>query len=59
MEMLYMNTYNEYLKMPLSLPLKEMTKLHNQMIDEIENDELATKLFDDLLSQASSVTNFV
>ena len=47
-----MNTYQEYLKMPLSLTLEEMNKVHAQIVEEIGNDEIALELYDDLLSQA-------
>ena len=53
-----MNTYQEYSKMPLSLTLEEMTTLHEQIIDEVGNDELATELFEELLSQALKYSEY-
>ena len=47
-----MNTYQEYLKMPLALTFDEMNKVHAQMVEEIGNDEIALELYDDLLTQA-------
>ena len=47
-----MNTYQEYLKMPLSLTFDDMNTIHTQMIEEISNDDIALELYDDLLSQA-------
>ena len=47
-----MNTYQEYLEMPLSLTFEDMNKIHTQMVEEIGNDEIAKELYEDLLSQA-------
>ena len=47
-----MNTYHEYLEMPLSLTFEDMNKIHTQMVDEIGNDDIAKELYEDLLSQS-------
>lgn len=47
-----MNTYQEYLEMPLSLTFEDMNRIHTQMVAEIGNDEIALELYEDLLSQA-------
>lgn len=47
-----MNTYQEYLEMPLSLTFEDMNRIHTQMVAEIGDDEIALELYEDLLSQA-------
>lgn len=47
-----MNTYQEYLEMPLSLSFEYMNRIHTQMVEEISTDEIAKELYEDLLSQA-------
>ena len=53
-----MNTYTEYLEMPLALTVDQMTELHKKMIDEIGSDEDALELFDELIAQATKYANF-
>lgn len=42
-------TYKDYLPMEKSLPFEEMTKIHQQMMDEIGNDEDALELYEELI----------
>lgn len=53
-----MNTYREYLEMPLALTLEQMTELHRQMVDEIGSDEDALELYDELIAQATKYASF-
>lgn len=46
-------TYQDYLPMEKSLPLEKMTKLHQQMMDEIGTDEDALELYAELIEQAN------
>lgn len=46
-------TYKDYLPMEKSLPFEEMTKIHQQMMDEIGNDEDALELYEELIEQAN------
>lgn len=47
-----MNTYQEYLKMPLAMTFDEMDNVHCQMLKEIGTDDIAVELYDDLFAQA-------
>ena len=47
-----MNSYKEYLDMPLSLSFDIMTELHIQILNEIGNDEDALEIYGELISQA-------
>lgn len=47
------NTYKEYLKSVKSLSLEVMQQIHEDMIDEIGNDEEALELYDDLVKTAT------
>ena len=49
-------TYEEYLEKPMSLTMKQCLEIHNQMIDEIGNDEDAIELYDELLEKAIQYT---
>ena len=46
-------TYKDYLPMEKSLPFEEMTKIHQQMMDEIGTDEDALELYAELIEQAN------
>lgn len=48
-------TYKDYLPMEKSLPFEEMTKIHQQMMDEIGNDEDALELYEELIEQAIAI----
>ena len=53
-----MNTYQDYLKMDLSLTVDEMENLYCQMIEEVGNDEIALELYEDLLDQARKYQDY-
>ena len=53
-----MNNYTEYLEMPLSLTLDQMTDLHAQILTEIDTDEDAIELYEELMAQATKYANF-
>lgn len=53
-----MNSYKEYLDMPLSLSFDIMTELHIQILNEIGNDEDALEIYGELISQAIQYSDY-
>ena len=47
------STYDDYLPMPMSLSLEEMTALHRDMVNEIGNDSDSLELFEELIATAT------
>ncbi len=53
-----MNTYSEYLTCKLSLTFDEMLQIHHEMITEIDAEETALELYNDLLLQATKYADY-
>lgn len=53
-----MNTYNNYLEQIYSLSFEDMTLLHEQIISELQNDEDANELYEDLMESATKYAAF-
>lgn len=49
---------DEYGKMELSISLEEMIQLHQNMINEIDSDEDALELYEELVEQANRYMQF-
>ncbi len=47
-----MTTYDEYLPMPKAMPVEKMISIHQQIAEEIENDQDAIDLYDELITAA-------
>lgn len=52
------NTYKDYLSTSLSLTLDEMESIYSDMIINIDADEDATELYQDVLEQAIAYVNY-
>ena len=50
--------YEDYLGLPLSLPLEEMERVHRQMMDEIGNDNDSLELYGELIAAATKYMVF-
>lgn len=48
----------DYEEMELSLSLEDMTRIHQQMMEEIGDDEDALELYEELVSQANRYMTF-
>lgn len=53
-----MNLYKEYLEMPLALDFSHMVALHEEMIQEVGDDEDAKELYEELVEQATKYAEF-
>lgn len=47
------STYEEYTKLPKTLPLEQMQVIHKQIVSEVGNDSDALELYDDLIKVAT------
>lgn len=46
-------TYEDYLPLPMSLSIEEMAALHNDMAEEIGNDDDSLELYEELITTAT------
>lgn len=46
-------TYEDYLPLPMSLSIEEMAALHNNMAEEIGNDDDSLELYEELITTAT------
>ncbi len=53
-----MKSFDEYLTKPKSLTFEEMVSLHNDLLDEVGDDEEAVELYNELLSTAITYIPF-
>lgn len=51
------NTYQEYLKEPKVLTFEQMVQLHEEMIEEIDNDPDAQELYQELIERATDYSS--
>lgn len=48
-----LSTYEDYLPLPMSLSLEEMTSLHRDLVNEIGNDNDSLELYEELITTAT------
>lgn len=47
------DTYEDYLKLPLTIPFEEAAELHKEILSQIENDEDGKELYQEVLETAT------